>query len=44
MTNLDTQVPGVTRAATLEQSGETVVRCWIHPVIKMELDVKPAAD
>jgi plastocyanin len=44
MTYLDTQVPGVTRIATLTQSGPTQVRCWIHPIIRMDLDVKPAAD
>jgi plastocyanin len=44
MTYLDTQVPGMTRIATLEQSGPTQVRCWIHPIIRMNLDVKPAAD
>lgn len=44
VTNLDTQVPGMTRVATLTQSGPTQVRCWIHPIIRMDLDVSPPAD
>ncbi|WP_244438576.1 methylamine utilization protein MauL [Hyphomicrobium nitrativorans] len=35
--NLDTQVPGVKRSLTLRVAGPTVIRCWIHPIIKSEL-------
>ena len=37
--NLDTQVPGVKRSLTLRVAGPTVIRCWIHPIIKSELVV-----
>jgi hypothetical protein len=26
-------------ALVLKQAGRVVVRCWIHPIIRMELDV-----
>ncbi|GAA0243407.1 hypothetical protein LNAOJCKE_5225 [Methylorubrum aminovorans] len=36
---LDTQPPRTTKRAVLKQAGRVVVRCWIHPIIRMELDV-----
>lgn len=36
---LDTQPPRTTKRAVLKQPGRVVVRCWIHPIIRMELDV-----
>lgn len=40
--NLDTQFPGMSKTAKMEKSGKVVVRCWIHPVIRMEFDVADA--
>lgn len=37
--NLDTQVPGVKRSLTLRVAGPTVIRCWIHPIIKSEITI-----
>lgn len=42
MVDLEVQIPDTTKTTTLEQSGKVVVRCWIHPVIRIELDVAPA--
>lgn len=36
---LDTQPPRTTKRAVLRRAGHVVVRCWIHPIIRMELDV-----
>ncbi|CAO4132521.1 methylamine utilization protein [Methylorubrum extorquens] len=36
---LDTQPPRTTKRAVLKQAGHVVVRCWIHPIIRMEFDV-----
>lgn len=36
---LDTQPPRTTKHAVLRRAGHVVVRCWIHPIIRMELDV-----
>ncbi|WP_181704805.1 methylamine utilization protein MauL [Chthonobacter rhizosphaerae] len=41
---LDTQPPGTRRSVTLTQSGPAVVRCWIHPIIRMDVTVGPAAE
>ncbi|MCK0197915.1 methylamine utilization protein MauL [Ancylobacter sp. 6x-1] len=38
---LDTQPPGTTKRAMLKQAGHVIVRCWIHPIIRMEFDVAP---
>lgn len=38
---LDTQPPGTTKRLLLKQKGHAVVRCWIHPIIRMDLDVVP---
>ncbi len=40
---LDTQPPRTTKHAVLRRSGHVVVRCWIHPIIRMELDVADKA-
>lgn len=40
--NLDTQFPGTSKVALLEKSGTVVVRCWIHPIIRMDIDVAEA--
>ncbi|CFX58483.1 Methylamine utilization protein MauL [Candidatus Filomicrobium marinum] len=40
--NLDTQFPGMSKTAKIERSGKVVVRCWIHPVIRMEFDAADA--
>ena len=39
METLDTQPPGATKRTSLKQAGHVVVRCWIHPIIRMEFDV-----
>lgn len=36
---LDTQPPRTSKRAVLKKAGHVVVRCWIHPIIRMELDV-----
>ena len=36
---LDTQPPRTTKRTVLKQAGHVVVRCWIHPIIRMEFDV-----
>ncbi len=36
---LDTQPPGTTKRTTLAREGHVIVRCWIHPIIRMEFDV-----
>jgi len=40
--NLDTQFPGTSKTALLEKSGKVVVRCWIHPIIRLDIDVAEA--
>lgn len=36
---LDTQPPRTKKRTLLKQAGHVVVRCWIHPIIRMEFDV-----
>ncbi len=36
---LDTQIPKTKKSVVLRQPGKVVVRCWIHPVIRMEMTV-----
>ena len=36
---LDTQIPKTKKSVVLQQPGKVVVRCWIHPVIRMEMTV-----
>lgn len=42
--NLDTQVPGTRRALTLRQAGPATIRCWIHPIIKAEMEIQDKAE
>ncbi len=39
--SLDTQLPGTEKSFVLEAGGTVVLRCWIHPVIRQELQVTP---
>jgi plastocyanin len=39
--NLDTQVPGMQRTLTFRVAGPTTIRCWIHPIIKLDLEIAP---
>lgn len=36
---LDTQIPNSTKTAVLHSPGRVVVRCWIHPIIRLDLAV-----
>lgn len=38
---LDTQAPGTDRVVRIARPGRLIVKCWIHPVIRMELQVGP---
>lgn len=42
--NLDTQFPGMKRVVTLKVAGPATIRCWIHPIIKAEVDILDKAD
>jgi plastocyanin len=42
--NTDTQVPGTQRKVTLRKAGPAMIRCWIHPIIKAELDIQDKAE
>lgn len=37
--NLDTQPPGMTRKVTLRQAGSAKIKCWIHPIINLDLTI-----
>lgn len=37
--NLDTQVPGMQRKLTLRVAGPAVIKCWIHPIIRLEMEI-----
>ncbi len=39
---LHTQPPGTEKRTILKGSGRVLVRCWIHPIIRLELDVAAA--
>ncbi|MDD2867339.1 hypothetical protein [Neomegalonema sp.] len=39
---LHTQPPGTEKRTILKASGRVLVRCWIHPIIRLELDVAAA--
>lgn len=39
--NLDTQVPGTQRKLTLRVAGPAVIKCWIHPIIRLEMEIAP---
>ncbi|RZT91452.1 plastocyanin [Advenella incenata] len=40
--SLDTQLPGTEKSFVLEAAGTVLLRCWIHPVIRQQLQVTPA--
>lgn len=40
--NLHTQIPGVKRSVTLRHPGAATVKCWIHPIINLEVVIAPA--
>ncbi len=42
--NLDTQFTGMKKSVTLRRAGPAKIRCWIHPVINLDMDIAPAAD
>ncbi len=44
MDNLDTQFPGMQRSVILRKAGPAVVRCWIHPIIKAEVEIMEATE
>jgi plastocyanin len=37
--NLDTQVPGTQRKLTLRVAGTAIIKCWIHPIIRLEMEI-----
>lgn len=39
--NLDTQVPGTQRKLTLRVAGPAIIKCWIHPIIRLEMEIAP---
>ncbi|GAB4303153.1 MAG: hypothetical protein Kow0083_14330 [Methylophaga sp.] len=39
--NLGVQLPGETVSWTIPESGEFLLQCWIHPVIRATLTVAP---
>lgn len=39
METLDTQIPNSTKTAVLRTAGRVVIRCWIHPIIRLEMTV-----
>jgi len=40
--SLDTQLPGTEKSFVIETAGTVLLRCWIHPVIRQELEVTVA--
>lgn len=42
--NLDTQFPGMKRWVKLRVPGPAMVQCWIHPIIKAEIEILEKAD
>jgi plastocyanin len=42
--NLDTQIPGVQRKLTLRVGGPAIIKCWIHPIIRLDVEIAPQAD
>ena len=41
--SLDTQLPGTEKTVVLDAPGIVLLRCWIHPVIRAQLQVNPAS-
>lgn len=42
--NLHTQIPGVKRSVALRHPGPASVKCWIHPIINLEVVIGSAAN
>ena len=42
--NLDTQIPGVKRQLTICVAGPAVIKCWIYPIIRLDVEIAPPAD
>jgi len=42
--NLDTQVPGMKRTVTLKHAGPAVIKCWIHPIIRADIEILDKAE
>ena len=42
--NLDTQFPDMKRQVTLRVAGPATIRCWIHPIIKAEVEILEKQD
>ena len=42
--NLDTQVPGMKRTVTLKHAGPAVIKCWIHPIIRSDIEILDKAE
>lgn len=41
--NLDTQIPGRRRTITLRVAGPAIIRCWIHPIIRADVEIHEEA-
>jgi hypothetical protein len=39
--NLDTQIPGSKKTLTFRVAGPATIRCWIHPIIRLDLEIAP---
>jgi plastocyanin len=39
--NLDTQIPGSKKKLTFRVAGPATIRCWIHPIIRLDLEIEP---
>jgi hypothetical protein len=39
--NLDTQIPGSKKKLTFRVAGPATIRCWIHPIIRLDLGIEP---
>ncbi|HWK38363.1 MAG TPA: methylamine utilization protein MauL [Hyphomicrobium sp.] len=42
--NLDTQTPGMKRTVTLKHAGPAVIKCWIHPIIRTDVEILDRAE
>jgi plastocyanin len=39
--NLDTQIPGSKKTLTFRVAGSATIRCWIHPIIRLDMEIAP---
>lgn len=39
--NLDTQTPGMQRKLIVRVAGPAIIRCWIHPIIRLDVEIAP---